>query len=260
MKTICIIPARGGSKGLPRKNVKMLAGRPLISWPIKAALASPVVDRVLVSTDDVHIAECARAAGADVPFLRPAEFAEDLTTTEASLQQALLAYEAHVGEVFDIAVFLTATDVFRHPDWITQAVEVLIEHPDLESAFAVHQTTKNYWHKNQAGEWERILPWMREYSSRQIREKIYREDTGLACASRAQLWRDGRRIGDRVHLIPNDLTETAIDIHTEFDLFLAEKAIEYLAVHHPERVPLFVATVTEKLSEKCAKKLPEERR
>lgn len=240
MKTICIIPARGGSKGLPRKNIKPLAGQPLISWPIRAALESGVVDRVFVTTDDAEIAECAKAAGAEVPFLRPAELAEDLTTTEATLQQALLAFENYVNETFDIAIFLTATDIFRQPDWIKQAVTVLRENPELESAFAVHQTTKNYWHKNQTGTWERILPWMREYSSRQIREKIYREDTGLACASRAQLWRDGRRIGDQVHLIPNDLTETLIDIHTDFDLFMAEKAIEYLTKHHPERVPLFV--------------------
>lgn len=239
VKTICIIPARGGSKGLPRKNIKMLAGRPLINWPIRAALASQVVDRVFVTTDDEEIAECARVAGADVPFLRPAEFADDLTTTEATLQQALISYEAHVGEAFAICVFLTATDVFRTTGWITEAVQVLSDNPALESAFAVHQTTKNYWHKNKDGDWERVLPWMREYSSRQVREKIYREDTGQACASRAQLWRDGRRIGDRVHLMPNALTETSIDIHTDFDLFLAEKAIEFLAEHHPERVKLF---------------------
>lgn len=239
MKTICIIPARGGSKGLPRKNIKLLAGQPLISWPIRAALASGVVDRVFVSTDDAQIAECAIAAGAEVPFLRPAEYAEDLTTTEATLQQALIAYETHTNETFDICVFLTATDVFRRPDWIAQAVEVLTGNPDLESAFAAHETTKNYWYKNNTGQWERVLPWMREYSSRQVREKTYREDTGLACASRAKLWRDGRRIGDRVHLIPNALTETSIDIHTDFDLFLAEKAIEYLSEHAPERVPLF---------------------
>lgn len=239
MKTICIIPARGGSKGLPHKNVRLLAGQPLISWPVKAALASEVIDRVFVSTDDPAIADCARAAGAEVPFLRPAQFAEDLTTTEATLQQALLEYEEYSNETFDIAVFLTATDVFRQPNWITEAVNALKSNPELESAFAVQQTTKNYWHKNQNAEWERVLPWMREYSSRQIREKIYREDTGQACASRAQLWRDGRRIGDNVHLIPNNLPETSIDIHTEFDLFLAEKAIEYLSKNHPDRATIF---------------------
>ena len=240
MKTICIIPARGGSKGLPGKNIKPLAGRPLIAWPIRAALASGVVDRVFVSTDDAQIADCARAAGAEVPFLRPAELAQDLTTTEATLQHALTAFEAHAGERFDVAVFLTATDVFRDPDWIRKAVQALIDDPALESAFAVHETTKNYWHRDGAGAWTRVLPWMRTYSSRQVREKLYREDTGLACASRAQLWRDGRRIGDRVHLIPNARTETCIDIHTEFDLFLAQQAIDYLARHDPARVRLFM--------------------
>ncbi len=239
MKTLCIIPARGGSKGLPRKNVRLLAGRPLISWPIKAALSCKLIDEIFVTTDDDEIADCARSAGADVPFLRPVELAQDLTTTEATIRHALQSYEAHTGTNYDICVFLTATDVFRNPDWITQAVQALLDDPQLESAFSAHQTTKNYWHKNSEDNWERLLPWMREYSSRQVRKMIYREDTGMACASRAWLWREGRRIGDRVHLVPNGLTETSIDIHTDFDLFLAEKAIEYLGEHYPERVSLF---------------------
>ena len=78
---------------------------------------------------------------------------------------------------------------------------------------------------------------MREYSSRQVRRKIYREDTGMACASRAYLWREGRRIGDKVELIDNENTETAIDIHSAFDLYLAEKAIEYFREHEPDRLP-----------------------
>lgn len=239
MKTICIIPARGGSKGLPRKNIRLLAGRPLISWPIKAALSCDLIQDVFVTTDDEEIAYHARLAGAKVPFLRPAELALDLTTTEATLQQALVAYEQHAQMKYDICVFLTPTDVFRNPMWIRQAVQALIDDVHLESAFSVYQTTKNYWHKNVDGNWERLLPWMSQYSSRQIREVIYREDTGMACASRASIWREGRRIGDRVHLIPNDLSETSIDIHTEFDLFLAEKAIEFLCKNHPERAFIF---------------------
>lgn len=239
MKTLCIIPARGGSKGLPRKNISLLAGRPLISWPIKVALSCDLIERVIVTTDDTEIAECAKNAGAEVPFLRPTELAQDFTTTEATLQYALNEYEAYTGEHFDICVFMTATDVFRSPEWITQAIQALIEDPQIESAFSVHQTTKNYWYKNSDKNWERVMPWMREYSSRQIRQMIFREDTGMACASRALLWREGRRIGDHVHLIPNNLPETSIDIHTDFDLFLAEKAIEYLSEHYPERAALF---------------------
>lgn len=79
MTTFALIPARGGSKGIPRKNIRMIAGRPLIVWTIEAALRAPGLSEVIVSTDDPEIADVARAAGASVPFLRPAELARDET-------------------------------------------------------------------------------------------------------------------------------------------------------------------------------------
>lgn len=240
MKTICIIPARGGSKGLTRKNIQLLAGKPLVSWPVKAALESGVIDTIFVTTDDQEIANCAIEAGAEVPFLRPENLAKDDTTTESSLKQALESYEHYTGEVFDICVFLTCTDIFRQPEWIVEAVNLLKFKPKVESVFSGNGTHKNFWEQGENGGWERVLPWMREYSNRQIRRKIYREDTGLACASRASLWREGRRIGDQVEIIENDLSETSIDIHTAFDLFLAEQSIRYLKEHHPERVKIFL--------------------
>ncbi len=239
MKTLCIIPARGGSKGLPRKNVALLAGKPLVCWPVLAAQMSGVIDTVFVSTDDQEIAEAAQSVGAEVPFLRDSDLALDTTTTEETLKQALLSFEDHKNTRYDIAVFLTCTDVFRDPNWIEQAVTALKKNPELESAFSVCETHKNYWHEVQGGQFERILPWMKTYSNRQVRKKIYREDTGLACASRAQLWRDGLRIGDRVQLIVNDLSETSIDVHTAFDLFLAEQTIRYWQQHDPSRVKVF---------------------
>ena len=81
MKTVCIIPARG-SKGLKDKNIFALAGQPLITWPIRAAMQSGVIDNIFVSTDSIEIANCASAAGAEVPFLRDPEYAQDLPTTE----------------------------------------------------------------------------------------------------------------------------------------------------------------------------------
>ena len=239
MKTICIIPARGGSKGLRRKNLQLLAGKPLISWPIKAALECHEIDTVMVTTDDQEIAEYSRKVGAEVPFLRPKKLAEDYTTTEDTLSHALSSYEKYSGIQFEICVFLTCTDIFRQTEWISEAVEILKNQPEIESVFSACSTHKNYWEKDDREQWQRILPWMSEYSNRQVRRKIYREDTGLACASRSELWRNGRRIGDKVALLINDNSETAIDIHTSFDLFLAEQAIEYLKEHHPERVKLF---------------------
>lgn len=226
LATICVIPARGGSKGLPRKNVALLGGKPLIVHPIEAALACDDIDVVLVTTDDPEIASVAEAAGAVVPFVRPPELADDLATTEATLQHALLAYEESSGTQFDICVFLTATDVFRDPAWLGQAIGRLRDDDSLESVFVGHPTHKNYWHRNDSGHWERILPWMRAYSSRQVRQSIVREDTGLACASRSWLWREGRRIGDRVDIILNERTDSGIDIHGDEDLFLANALIE----------------------------------
>ena len=240
LKTICIIPARGGSKGLPRKNVQLLSGKPLISWPVKAALQSNSVDTVFVTTDDEEIAECAREAGAEVPFLRPETLAQDTTTTEDTLQYALKSFEEYSGHAFDLCLFLTCTDVFRQPEWIDEAIEILSNEEEIESVFSGCSTHKNYWEQREGKGWERILPWMREYSNRQVRRSICREDTGLVCVSRADLWRSGQRIGDKVVILPHNETETAIDIHTAFDLFLAEQAIRYLKEHHPERVRLFL--------------------
>jgi CMP-N,N'-diacetyllegionaminic acid synthase len=222
---ICVICARGGSKGLPRKNLKLLDNEPLIVRAIRHARESGVVDVVLVSTDDEEIAKVSETAGAVVPFLRPADLSGDLATTEQTIQHALLAYESSVKRQFDIAVFITPTDIFRNVDWIREAVYRLILRPELESVFSGYTTHKNFWEQQKDGSWVRLREWMAVYSSRQIRRSIIREDTGLACASRAWLWRMGRRIGDKVDVILNTDSFSAIDIHLDEDLKLAQAAL-----------------------------------
>ena len=223
---ICIIPARGGSKGLPRKNTLLLDGEPLVARPIRQAIESGVIGTVLVTTDDNEIARISESAGAIVPFIRPPELSQDLTSTEDTLKHALLEYEREIKKKFEIAVFLTATDIFRKVQWIKDAVLMLKENPKLESVFSGHATHKNYWNQQDDGSWERLKPWMKTYTSRQIKKPIIREDTGITCASRAWLWREGRRIGDVVDIIVNDDDFTGIDIHQMRDLMLAEKALE----------------------------------
>ncbi len=225
-KIITIILARGGSKGLYKKNICLLDGEPLISRAIRHVKESKIGGPIIVSTDDEEIAETARKAGAETPFLRPKELAQDLTTTEESLKHALLTYEKVANQKFDIGVFVTVTDVFREASWIKEALNILKAKPEIESVFSGHKTHKNFWEQNEKGEWVRVKEWMKNYSSRQIRRPIVREDTGLACASRASLWRSGRRIGDLVEILTNDDDFTGIDIHTEEDLLLAECAIK----------------------------------
>ncbi len=230
-KTIAIIPARGGSKGLRFKNLRMLGGESLVARVVRHALEASTVDKVLLTTDDEQIAEAGLRAGAEVPFLRPPDLAQDLSTTEETLQHALLSYEEYAKQKFDICVFLSPTDIFRKSEWIDEAVSTLDENPQLDSVFCGYKTHKNYWELDEAGNWTRLRDWMAKYASRQVRRTIVREDTGLACASRAQLWRMGKRIGDNVHIIITEDDFTSIDIHTEEDLFLAEKALEIRALY-----------------------------
>jgi CMP-N-acetylneuraminic acid synthetase len=222
---ICIIPARGGSKGLPRKNVKLIDGEPLIARPVRQAVESGMIGTVLVTTDDDEIAKIAKEAGATI-LIRPSELAEDLTTTEDTLKHALVTHEDAIGKRFELAVFLTATDIFRDPEWIKQAIEKIINNAELESVFSGHATHKNFWEQQEDGSWKRVRDWMAEYSSRQVRRCIIREDTGMMCVSRAWLWREGRRIGDNVDVIVNDDDFSGIDIHHEEDLILANQAIK----------------------------------
>ena len=227
-RVIAILPARGGSKGLPGKNVMLISGKPLIAHSVAHAKASGVCDRVLVTTDSPEIRAAAEAAGAWVPFMRAAALAQDLTPTEPVLTDALARAEAIDGR-FDIVVFLQPTDIFRKPEWITRAVELLRQRPELESAFAAAKTHKNFWYREKSGELKRVFDWMAVYGPRQTRTPVYREDTGLACASRASLVRQGRRIGDRVEIIETDDAACAIDIHNAFDFWLAEQVIGYRA-------------------------------
>ena len=121
-KILALIPARGGSKGIPRKNIIGLCGRPLIGYTIEAGLKSRYIDTVMVSTDDREIAEVSRACGAEVPFLRPAELASDTAKTiDAVLHAVRTLREA--GKAFDVLVLLQPTEPLRTAEDIDAALE-----------------------------------------------------------------------------------------------------------------------------------------
>jgi CMP-N-acetylneuraminic acid synthetase len=220
---VAIIAARGGSKGLPGKNVRPLAGKPLIAYSVEAAKASPYVDRVIVTTDSPEIAEVARRFGAEVPFMRPPELAQDLTPTEPVLAHAVEWLEREEKYRVDIVVFLQPTDIFRKRSMIDETVKCLLDDPEIESAFVAYKTHKNFWRKKD-GKWVRMAPDL-AYGPRQKKEPVYREDTGLACATRASLIKAGKRLGERVEIISNDDDASSIDIHTEFDFWLADQVL-----------------------------------
>ena len=125
-RVLALIPARGGSKGLPGKNLRSLAGKPLLAWSIEQALATPEITRLIVSTDDPEIAAVARSCGADVPFLRPAEISGDDAPTSAAVLHAL-DFLSERGEEYDVIVLLEPTSPLRADGDIGRAISLLAE-------------------------------------------------------------------------------------------------------------------------------------
>ncbi len=131
-ETLALIPARGGSKGIPRKNIRSFAGYPLIAWSIAAARQADCVTRVIVSTDDAEIADVARECGAETPFLRPAELAQDSTTDLPVFEHALKFLEEFEDYRPQVVVQLRPTSPIRPHGLVDQAVKILLEHDDAD--------------------------------------------------------------------------------------------------------------------------------
>jgi N-acylneuraminate cytidylyltransferase len=142
-ETLAIIPARGGSKGIPRKNIRDFAGWPLIAWSIAAGRQAQAVTRVIVSTDDEEIAEVARQCGAEAPFLRPNEFAQDNSTDLPSFVHALKWLAEHEGYKPEVVIQLRPTSPLRPPDMVDDAVKILLAHPDADCVRGVVPAGQN---------------------------------------------------------------------------------------------------------------------
>jgi YrbI family 3-deoxy-D-manno-octulosonate 8-phosphate phosphatase len=140
---LAIIPARGGSKGIPRKNIRPFAGWPLLTWSIAAGRQAKSVTRVFVSTDDEEIAEVGRQYGAEVPFLRPAEFAQDHSTDLSSFEHALKWLAEHESYKPDVVIQLRPTSPLRPPNLVDSAVKILLEHLDADCVRGVVPAGQN---------------------------------------------------------------------------------------------------------------------
>ena len=196
-----VTPARGGSKGIPRKNLKLLLGKPLLAWTIEAALASKRMDRYVVSTENPEIAEIARSCGAEV-LDRPSELAGDTVTTLAVLQHALTRIPA------ETVVVLQATSPIRDPDLIDRCVDRFSRTAadSLATGFTCRAT---------------------EYGTNHVRRQ---EIPGFFCNDgntyviRGDLIREGDRYGRKMEKMLTD-REQNVQIDDEFDFWLAEQVM-----------------------------------
>lgn len=160
MEILVLIPARGGSKSIPRKNIKLLAGYPLLAYSIATALHSQLVTRTIVSTDDEEIARIAQHYGAEAPFLRPPEFALDGTTDLPVFTHALEWLSENESYQPDILVQLRPTSPIRPPEIVDQAVQILLDHPHSDSVRGVIPSGQNpfkMWQINDVGHMTPLL-------------------------------------------------------------------------------------------------------
>jgi len=218
---LAIIPARGGSKGLPRKNVLPLLGKPLIAYTIEAARAARSLERIVVSTESVEIAEIARQYGAECSFLRPPELARDETPTLPVLQQALSQLKSTEDYEPEIIVLLQPTSPLRPAADIDRAI-ALLKQTGADSVVSLCDARHSpYWMNRLEG--DRVLPFLQnvpEYARRQDLPPVYRLNGAVYATRRRILMEQNRLLGEDTRGIVMD-AESSVDIDTPLDLKIA---------------------------------------
>jgi CMP-N,N'-diacetyllegionaminic acid synthase len=214
---LAIIPARGGSKGVPGKNLRAVGGKPLLAWSIEQALAVPSIRHVVVSTDDPGIAEVARRHGADVPFMRPERLAEDGTPTEPVLEHALDWY-AGQGELPDAIVLLQPTSPHRRPGTLARALEQF-EAEGADSLLGVCENHHFFWTHPDA---PKALYDFRNRPRRQdIRpqDRWYRENGSIYVTATDTFRRTRNRLGGKISLfVMSEQESWEIDSLADFSI------------------------------------------
>jgi N-acylneuraminate cytidylyltransferase len=229
-EVLALIPARGGSKSIPRKNILPLAGHPLIAYSIAAARAAELVTRVIVSTDDPEIAAVARAYGAETPFLRPAEISGDRTPDLPVFVHALEWLEAEEGRIPQIVVQLRPTSPLRRVSHIDAAVARLLEQPDADAVRTVcvpFQNPFKMWQIAPDGTMQPLIPLdlPEPYNQpRQALPTVYWQ-TGYVDAAWSDTILGGSMTGSRILPLIIDPADW-VDIDSPDDWRRAERLIE----------------------------------
>lgn len=228
MAVIGLIPARGGSKGIPGKNIALCAGKPLLNYTAEAALAAEALDRVILSTDDQAIAEVGLAAGVEVPFLRPTDIASDHATSLSVMVHALDWLESN-GEEVDAIVLLQPTSPLRNATHIDSAIEHF-RASHAETLVSVVEVPHRFHPQSimqlEAG---RLRPLQKAETMvlrRQDLPVLYARNGPAILIMTAQQIRTGNLYGENT--VPFAMTsQDSLDIDTPEDLLLAEVMIQY---------------------------------
>lgn len=240
-KVLAVILARGGSKGIPKKNIYPISGHPLISYTISAALGSKYIDKLIVSTDDAEIAAVAREYGAETPFIRPAEIASDTALSVDALHHAALAAEAHYGTRFDYIIELPCVAPLRDKSDIDAALEKLFE-TGADSVISFVDTGEKHPIRLKRIVDDKISDFCKEYpeplrgSRRQDFEPCYIRNGAIYSMTRHCLIDLVSRQGnDSRPLIMSE--QKSVNIDSKMDLLIAQMLIERgMCNNHPLKI------------------------
>lgn len=225
-----IITARGGSKGIPGKNIKLLGGKPLIAYTIDAAKKSTLVSHLIVSTDDEEIAEVCRQHGADVPFMRPKELALDNTPHVPVVQHAVSFFEEKNNIKVDFIVILQPTSPFRTADDLDMTIQKLIDSKADSAVSLVEVPSSAHPIKIKKLEGDKVIPYCipeEEGTRRQDLPVAYRRSGAVYAMRRDLIMKDNKLYGDFIvgHIVPK---ERSIDIDYPIDWVQAEYILKEL--------------------------------
>jgi len=230
-KILGVITARGGSKGIPGKNIKLLGDKPLIAYTIEIAKQSKLITHLIVSTDDTEIAKVCKDCGAEVPFIRPAELAQDNTPHLPVMQHAVDFMENKIGEKFDCIVTLQPTSPFRIAEDIDKTIQKLIDTLEADSAVSIVETESgSHPMKMKKLEDGRVLSYCMEEpegTRRQDLPKCYKRSSAVYVTYRDLMMEKNRFYGDFIvgHITPKEMY---IDIDNELDWLKAEYMLKKL--------------------------------
>ena len=224
MRTVCFIFARGGSKGLPGKNIKPLDGKPLIAHSIAVARACQRIETVIVSTDDAAIADAARQWGAEVPFLRPAELATDTAPEWLAWRHAVDWFERERG-AFDIFLSLPPTSPFRNLSDVDNCIDTLAADPKADAVITVREAERSPYFNmvslDDQGYAGLVIPPAGGISRRQDAPRVYDITTVAYAVRPAYIRRADRLFAGAVRSVQVP-AERALDIDTPYDFELAQ--------------------------------------
>lgn len=233
MEVLALVLARGGSKGIPRKNLRKLGGKPLIKYSIDAAKKSKLVSRIIVSTDDEEIAKTSQKNGAEIPFIRPKKISGDNASQLDVVKHAISFLEINEKYMPDIITILHPTNPFRNGNLIDKSIR-LLKKSNVDLVLGVSEVLthpyRSFWHKGKY--LKQFSNDFHKYFQRQLFPKLYFPTGDIYTLKYSSLKKHGVIFGPKIFPLIQKNNQNSINIDTDYEMFVAEMTIKYWKTYH----------------------------